>query len=106
MRRAILVAITIISLAGFAALGFAQEAKGKSSKAAKAGIEVIKGKIVSIYPDKNEIVIKDNNTEVAKTVVVDAKEISSLKVGEELKIKLRAGSNVADSIKKIKSTKK
>lgn len=110
MRKAMLVAIAIVSVVSLATFGFALAAQGKSSKVAKTSTEVIRGKIISIDSAKNEIVIKNNKTGAESIIVVNSKEISSLKVGEEVKVTLKAGSNTAQTIKKIvhktESTKK
>jgi hypothetical protein len=114
MKKVIVIAIVVMSLASFSTFSFAQSQKDKPTKEAVKEVvkstEVFKGKITSIDPTKNEIVVKNNKTGTEKTFIVDPKEISSLKVGEEVKVTYKTGSNIADSIKKVvkktKSTKK
>jgi len=63
--------------------------------------ETIRGKIISVDPAKNEVVVKDNKTGAEKTIAVAPKDSASLKVDEEVRITLKAGTNRAERIKKV-----
>ena len=99
MKKFLVVAVALIALIGFTTTGFAKEA-------AKAKAEVVKGEIVSIDTAKNEVVIKDEKTNTDKTIVVDPKEIATLKQGEQVKAILKTGTNTAEKIKVIPAKKK
>lgn len=80
--------------------------KAASEKAATpeaAKTEVFTGKADSIDTTKNEIVVKDDKAKVEKTIVVDAKEIGKLKVGETVKVVLKVGTNTAEKIIVVKA---
>ncbi len=101
MKKFFVVAVALIALIGFTTAGFAKEAAK-----AKAKAEVVKGEIVSIDTAKNEVVIKDKMTNADKTIVVDPKEIATLKQGEQVKAILKTGTNTAEKIKVIPAKKK
>ncbi len=86
-------------------LSFAQWPHSKMNRKAAVKLEVVVGKIVSIDPVKNEIVVQENDTGVDKTFVVNGKLISSLKVDEEVKVKAPEGSNAAKSVKALRPKK-
>jgi len=67
----------------------------------KSTTEVFKGTIVSIDPVKNEITVRDNKTGAEKNITVDPKNIGALKVDENVKVTLRAGTNVAERVKEV-----
>jgi len=64
-------------------------------------VEVITGKIISIDLKNNTIVVKEGKAAAEKTVAVDANDITSLKTGENVKVLVKEGSNVAVSVKEI-----
>lgn len=103
MNKKMIIAVIILSALSLTTTSFAQMLKGtKRSNTAKA--QTVSGKIVSIDQEKLKVVIKNSNG-VDKTVVVDSQEIASLKVGEEVIAVLAAGSNKAQSIKKMVAKK-
>lgn len=110
MKKITVILVALLLICSMSTLSFAQTSPVKTAKKAKVSTEIIRGKIVSIDSAKNEIVIKDNKTGLEKSILVNAKEVGSLKVGEELKVTLKSGTNIAESVKKIvhkiKSTKK
>jgi hypothetical protein len=93
--------VALLLICGLSTLGFAQTAQAKAAKKPEVKTEVVRGKILSIDPAKNEIVVKDNKTGVARSIVVDPKQIGSLKVDEEIRARLKSGSNIAESVKRI-----
>lgn len=104
MRKITVILVALIFLCGMSTLSFAQTAQVKSAKKAEVKTEVIKGKIISIDTAKNEIVVKDNKAGVEKTIAVDPKAISSLKTDEEVRIRVKEGTNVAESVREIVKT--
>jgi len=105
MKKTGLILVVMVALVCFTALSFAQGQKKMSIKSKNIKMEVIKGEVVSIDVAKNEIVVKEKKSGVEKTISVDPDKIASLKVGEQVKIKVKAGSNKAESIKPIKEHK-
>lgn len=105
MRKIIVLLVAIIFLCSFATLSFAQKAGGKTAKKAESSIEVIRGKIVSIDTTASAIVIRDKKTGVEKVITVNPKTILSLKTGEEVKVTVKSGTNIAESVKKITKKK-
>jgi len=107
VKKSIVIAVLLIALVGFTTIGLAATAKGAAAlKPAKISGELIQGKIVSIDKTKNEIVVKDDKTGVERTIAAKSKIIASLKVGEEVKVTLKGGSNTAEKVKIITSAKK
>ena len=104
MKKILMVLVAGLVMISFSAVGFAAE--GAKAPAPKAKAEVIKGEIVSIDAAKNEIVIKEKKTNAEKKIVVDPKEISTLKQGDMVKVILKAGTNTAEKIKVYAAKKK
>ena len=80
---------------------FAQTSQVTSTKKAAVNNETFSGKVISINAAKNEVTIVENKTAVEKIIVATSKAVSVLKVGEEVKVTLKKGSNIAVSIKKL-----
>jgi len=95
MKKTYIILVTLFFICGTSALSFAQTAQAAAAKKAVVSTEIIKGKIASINAGKNEIVVKE------KTIVVSPEAVSSLKVGDQVKVTLKAGSNVAVSVKRL-----
>lgn len=110
MKKIAVVLFALLLICAMSTFSFAQTSQRKGAKKAEVTTELIRGKIISIDTAKNEIVIKANKTDTENTITVDPKVISSLKIGEEVKVTLNKGSNIAVSlkkiVKKITSTKK
>jgi len=85
-----LLAVTL--LISFSTISFAQH---KVSK-----METLSGKIVSIDTAKKEVTIQETSG-AQKTFSADAKQISSLKTDEWVKVNFKSGSNTAETIKDI-----
>jgi ABC-type phosphate/phosphonate transport system substrate-binding protein len=98
MRKALITAVAFIFLMSFATLSFAQPKKSVKPKA-----ESITGVIISIDTTANQVVVQDTAKAVEKTISVDAKTITTLKVGEKVKAVIKA--NKAESIKVLKEKK-
>jgi hypothetical protein len=106
MKKIAIILVVLLLICGMSALSFAQTSQTTTAKKAEVSTEVIKGKIISIDTARNEIVLKENKTGTEKTISVAPAVISSLKVGEEVKVTLKAGSNVAEKVKEITEAKK
>lgn len=106
MKKGIYIAVISIAFLSLSTLSFAQKSMLKPAKAVKQNLEVVRGQIVSIDPSKNEIVLKDNKTATERTIPVDAKVISSLKTGEQVKVKINPEDNKVESIQEVKKPAK
>ncbi len=105
MKKIRVIVVYLIAFICFATLSFAGGTKGTPSNTTKHKAEIIIGKIVSVDPVKNEIVIKEDKTGIDKTIQVRPKTISSLKIGEHVKAKLKPQDNKAESVKIIRKHK-
>jgi len=95
MNKKMIVAVIILSSLSFPTMSFAQMLK----RASAVKTETVSGKIVSVDQEKSQVVV-ENSSGVDKTVMVDSKEIASLKAGDDVVAVLPAGSNKAQSIEK------
>ena len=98
MKKAMVIAVVVLSSLSFSTMSFAQMLKGTRAQAVRNN--TVAGKIVSIDQEKSQVVIK-NATGKEKTVIVDPKDLASLKQGDEVIAVLVSGSNKVQSIKKI-----
>lgn len=106
MKKAIAVVIALSFLLGFADFTFAQEKKPNATKAAQENVEIIRGKVVSVDQANKKIVVKDNKTQADRIFVVSQKAITVVKVGDEVKVKIKVGSTHAESVTLLKSEPK
>ena len=106
MKIAAILLVALMSFSMILGTVFAADTKAPAADTAKAGTEIIKGKITSIDTVKNVIVVKEKATKTERTIAVDPKVIATLKVGDIVKIESKTGSNVADSVKVIPPKKK
>jgi len=96
MKRTLIAVLTVAALTGFATLSFAQKAQSP-----KSNMESVKGEIVSVDASNNQVTIKETGSNTQKTVSVEPKAISTLKVGEQVRAKVKSGSTKAESIKVV-----
>ena len=100
MKRTLVAVFTVAAFLGFVTLSFAEKAK-----APKANMESVKGEIVSIDVSNNQVTIKETGSNTQKTISVEPKAISTLKVGEQVRAKVKSGSTKAESIKVVTPNK-
>ncbi len=100
MKKIALFFVVLAALYCLCAASYAVDTK--NIKNSEPSIEIVSGKIVSITTEKNEITVKDMKSGTDKIIVIDAKTIPSLKIDEEVIVEIKQGSNIAESIKKIK----
>lgn len=75
---------------------FAQTAQHKKPVVAT---ETVSGSVVSVDKARKEIIVKDEKTGQDRTFVVSQKAVSVVKTGEKVKVKVKPGSNLAESVK-------
>lgn len=91
MKHKILLGAMLFFLLGFGA-------GGCSKKESPAKADQIKGSVVSVDTAKHEVVIKDKEGNAA-TVIINSGKIAMLKEGEKIRVQMKPGSNVVESIK-------
>ena len=101
MKKGIIIAFSVLFCFSAASASFAGMVKQSKKGAAASKTETITGTITAIDPTKFEVTIKDKATSTDKMVVADNKIIATLKVGDEVKVVLQAGSNKVQSLKKV-----
>jgi len=74
------------------------------SKAEQAPVNVMKGLIISVNIPQNEIVVKDEKALVDKVLIVNPEMYKSIKVGDVVEVKTKAGSKIVDNIKLTKAS--
>ena len=111
MKKIMIILLTIISLFGFTNLIFSQEEVNPkddseyvsegNTEDAQEKFELIRGRIISIDKEKNEIVVDEDQTHVQKTIEVPAERIQYLQIDDHVKIRVKPGDNKAEEIHKI-----
>ena len=102
MKKITVILLALFLVCSVSALSFAKTSHATGEKKAEATTEVVRGKIISIDVTNNQIVVKENKTDLEKTITVEPKVISTLKVDDGVKVTLKAGTNVAERVKKLK----
>ena len=64
----------------------------------EAPLMTLAGEIVSIKRSLNKITVKNQNTSTEKEFTVKSEEIKSVNLGDNVEVKYKDGSNVAESI--------
>jgi len=103
MKKTITAAVALLFLLGLTNFTFAQVKQPKPTKTTQENVEVIRGRVVSVDPVNKTIVVTDNKTQTNKSFVVSEKAIKAVKVGDEVKVKVKVGSTNAESLKILKS---
>ena len=101
MKKLIIVLFVLSLICGMNIKSFAQVSQVVNTKKTVVNNETFSGKIISINAAKNELTLTENKTAAEKIIVATSKAVSALKVGEEVRVTLKKGSNIALSIKKI-----
>lgn len=101
MKKITIILFVLLLMCGTAISSFAQVSKANGATKTEVSAEIVRGRIISVDLIKNTIVVKKIKSGLEKTITVDSKVISSLKVNEEVKVTLKGGSNIAADIKEI-----
>ena len=83
MTKTVSFVFVMLVLTGFATTGFA---------------EIVQGTVESINKAKNEIVVKNKVSGADQVIIVHPKVIATLQNGIVVKVSLKPGSNVADTV--------
>jgi hypothetical protein len=106
MKKTIAVVAALVLLLGATSVTFAQDKKHKATKAAKENVEIIKGKVLSVNQANKQITVRDDKTQGDRSFGVSEKAIAAVKVGDEVKIKVKSGNVNAESVMIVKSETK
>lgn len=114
MKKTMIILLTTVSLFGFTHLIFSQEqvfpenprdyggyVSPEDTSDTREQFELIRGRIISIDKEKNEIVIEEDQTHAQKTIEVHAGRIQYLNIGDHVRIRLKPGENKAENVKKL-----
>ncbi len=100
MKKMAVILLILLIFCGIETVGFTAMESGKAA-AKNTAAEVVKCTITSIDKATDVVVVKDIKTCMEKIITATANNIASLKIGEEVKVILKAGTNVAEKIIKI-----
>ncbi len=95
MKKVLVVILMLCFVSGTFISVFAQAPRHKKEH---SGIEIIYGAVVSIDKEKREIVVKEDKTGENKAFQVDEKSALVVKTGQKVKLKVKTGSRIAESV--------
>ena len=101
MKKILVFLVALFLAASMAELNLAQAAPAPIVKKIEVKAESVRGKIISIDTKSNVIVLSEGKAGLEKTIQVTAALIASFKAGDNVKITLKNGSNIALDIVKI-----
>lgn len=110
MKKIISIALAILSISGFTILSFAQQVeentmdyseKVSSNDTEQDKFELIRGRIVSIDEQNNQIVIEEDQTHLQRTITVNPELTQHLRLDDHVKIRVKPGENKAENIQEI-----
>ncbi len=103
MKKPIIIMIMLtVCVFGFVPLALTQDDQEKESDQESQEYEMVRGRIVFVDREKNEIVVRINGTDEIKVIRVKADIPKNVRVGKHVKIKLKKGTNQAEYVKKIR----
>ena len=97
MERSIVIFMTLIFVTG-SSVTFAEKAKAYKAKSMASEMESVNGKITNIDAANNLIFLQDPKTKTERVIKLDPKELAGLKKNENVKVKLKKGSDFAQSV--------
>jgi hypothetical protein len=110
MKKTMAMAVALLFLLGFTSFTFAKGSEHKPSKAAEVKTEIIKGKVVSVDTANKAITVTDDKTQQNRTfAVLGEKAIAQIKKvspGDEVRVRVKSGTDQAMSVKKVESEEK
>ena len=76
-----------------------------AAKQAEAALIIMNGKVISVNPPQNEIVILDSKVGYNRVFVVDPEAYKTVNIGDTIQANVKSNTNVIDSIKVTKAAK-
>ncbi|MEI6438421.1 MAG: hypothetical protein WCO69_06715 [Candidatus Omnitrophota bacterium] len=99
MKKLAGIVLAVLLTVSFATTGFA--AKGKKADGQK--FDRIVASVVSLDVAAKTIVVKEEKTGASRTISISAKAASQLKVGDRVRIKLKAGTDESAGVRVLKA---
>lgn len=96
MKKVLVAALMLCFVASGVVTVFA---KGMHHKKEKPRMEMLYGNVVSVDKEKKEIVIKEEKTGETKAFQVEGSSALRVKVGQKVKLKIKQGNSIAESVK-------
>ena len=103
MKKILGIVLTVLFVIGVAMPSFAAKASKKDSA---EKYDRIVAQVLSIDATAKTIAVKEEKTGASRTVKVSAKAISELKVGDRVRIKLKAGTDESAGVRVLKAEAK
>ena len=100
MKKILGIILTVLFVVGISMPSFAAKA---DSKKATEKYDRIVAEVVSLDTAANTIVVKEEKSGASRTVKISAKAASQLKVGDRVRIKLKAGTNESAGVRVLKA---
>ena len=104
MKKIFVIVLTVLFAAGMAMPSFA--AKTESKKASDQKYDRIVAEVVSLDVAAKTIVVKEEKSGASRTIKISAKAASELKVGDRVRIKLKAGTDESAGVRVLKAEPK
>ncbi len=105
MKKILAIVLTMVFVAGMSAPSFAAKASGKKENAQKEmapKFDRIVAEVVSLDVATRIMVVKEEKTGASRTIRISAKAASELKVGDRVRIKLKAGTDDSAGVRVLK----
>lgn len=104
MKKIVGIILAVVLVFGVAVPGFA--AKTHSKKDAAQKYDRIVAEVVSLDVAAKSIVVKEESTGASRTIKISAKAAAELKVGDRVRIKLKAGTDESAGVRVLKAEPK
>ncbi len=101
MKKILSVVLAVVFVAGVALPCFAEKAHSK--KEASEKYDRIVAQVVSLDVPAKTIVVKEEKSGASRTVTISAKAAAELKVGDRVRIKLKAGTDESAGVRVLKA---
>ena len=101
MKKILGIILAVIFVAGVATPSFAAKASSKKESGEK--YDRIVAEVVTLDVAAKTIVVKEEATGSSRTVTISAKAAAELKVGDRVRIKLKAGTNESAGVRVLKA---
>jgi hypothetical protein len=97
VKKSLAIVLTVLFMVGLCAPSFAAKTDSKMKAAEK--YDRIVAEVVSLDTAAKTMVIKEEKSGVSRTITISAKAAAELKVGDRVRIKLRAGTNESAGVR-------
>ncbi len=105
MKKLIIILIGLLIVGSYAIHATSQAATSQAANKSLHKFRTIAGKIVTIDKKTRQITVRMGKTNEEEKFIVSAKAIKSLRINEEVMVKFKTGSNIAQYVKVIMKRK-